>query len=171
MSRKVKLLLILFLSLPELIGLGVWAVDCYREHQRETATSSNLHAIEIALTKFRDDDPNGSFPFELESPRMQELLPDFPRNPYTARSMHLIRPGDKPVAGDFCYLVERVDAPPDHPDWPGYPIVQRYILVAYGPRVTKRFTRPLGDFAGAELVDWSRVIVELQSGWEYRYPE
>ncbi len=164
MSRKVKLLLIVFLSLPELFGLGAWAVGSYQDRAHERITKQNLHAIQLALERYEREDLARDYPVGLEALRTKALLTTFPRNPYSKQPMRQLQPADPPSAGDFCYLTLR----PSEPNTTSTTRhgVDGFLLVAYGAhrrRPNAYFPDPGDDlFPGASRISWHRVLIYLE---------
>jgi len=166
MSRKVKLLLIVFLSLPELFGLGAWAVGSYQERANEQITKQNLHVLQLQIERYAAEDPWSAYPFDLPALESRHYSPELPNNPYSARPMQALLPSDTPVAGDFSYLTDRQEMVP------GLRIAPHYILVAYGRRKLSKRIKPLGSgITGEDQIDWSRVICALENGIGYPGPE
>jgi hypothetical protein len=50
-SRKLKILIVVFLALPELIGAGFWLADRHRNQAYERKTTANIHLIQLAIER------------------------------------------------------------------------------------------------------------------------
>ncbi len=165
MSRKVKLLLIVFLSLPELFGLGAWAVGSYQDHRNEETTKRHLHYIQLAIERYAVDSSFIEYPISLEALTARGYLEQLPENPYRHRPMQEKIPGEAAGPGDFTYVVRMEEL------FPGYNAAVAYALIGYGKPGKRHWEPWVGDaqkVVSAEFdnpeIDWQRECITLLNG-------
>jgi hypothetical protein len=166
-SRKLKILIVVFLALPELIGTGFWLADRHRNQVNERQTRENLHTIQLAVERYAVDSKFIEYPLQVNDELIRRYLAEgWPTNPYTGSPVSEVKAGEPGRAGDFSYLAVGQEL------WPGYTTGVGYVLVGYSRQGGQTqpdhllYDRDLNKqlMPEAAKLDWRHVCIHLECG-------
>jgi len=141
-----------------------------KERNRVQTTKVNLHELQLAVERYKDDEPSGlrSYPKNIQQAIDLGCIAAMPINPYTGKPMVNIGLGEPVSPGNFTYLPQEETAAP------GISFADYYLLVGYSTkgihyeRSTQAQKMFEEYFKEASQLDWRKVCLVLQADTDYR---